>query len=103
MLVTYSLCNTERRSLRELLSGWVGKEGRQELYMDFRDTIGRYPRRRPTRRENNITVNTEGKYTNKILVKLLDNSFSLISNVGAADISVLQSIHIESDIHQSTF
>jgi hypothetical protein len=103
MLVTYGLRNIERRSLRELLSGWDGKEGRQELYMDFRDTIGRYPRRRPTRRENNITVDTERKYTNKILVKLPDNSVCLVSNVGAADISVLQSIQIESEVHHSTF
>jgi hypothetical protein len=55
--------------------------------------IGSYPRRRPTRRENNITVKTGGKYTNNMHVKLLDNS---VINVGAADICVLQSIEAES-------
>jgi hypothetical protein len=45
--------------------------------------IGRYPRRIPTRRENKVTIQTEGKHRHNISVKLLDNS---VGNVGAADI-----------------
>ena len=80
----------------------MGRSGDKNYIWILERPIGRYPRRGPTRRENNITVNTEGEYENKIYCLLLDNSGSLFTNVGAADISVLQSIQTESDVHQST-
>jgi len=71
----------------------MGRRGDKNYVWIVERPIGRYPRRRPRRRENNITVKTGGKYTNNMYVKLQDNS---VSNVGAADVYVLQSIQAES-------
>jgi hypothetical protein len=44
----------------------MGRRGDKTYEWILERSIGRYPRRRPKRRENNITVKTEGKYTNNI-------------------------------------